>query len=136
MEPGDARLYDELIPLIQLHAAGKFIYAAPNCPEVYFLSGLQSPSRHSYDFSEEPGLTQRTLSAIDKLNINLVVINSEPRFSGEMDTELRAALDQRFTHSAEIGQFQVRWEGIIIRPVGIAITSNRYSRHVRSTTDR
>src|SRR5439155_25723243 len=44
VQPSDALLYDELIPLVQSHAAGKFIYAAPDCPEVYFLSGLQNPT--------------------------------------------------------------------------------------------
>jgi len=111
VESSDARLYDELIPLVQSHASGKFIYAAPDCPEVYFLSGLRSPTRHFFDFSEEPaGRTERTLGAIDHLGINVVAINLAPKASGSMDSGLRQALDQRFPHSEDVGTFQVRWK--------------------------
>jgi hypothetical protein len=111
VKSSDAELYDELIPLIQLHASGKFIYAGPNCPEVYFLSGLQSPSRHNYDLAEEPlGHTARILTAIDSLNIKLVAVNLSPVYSDPMDARLKAALDERFPHSAEVGHFEVRWK--------------------------
>ena len=109
--PSDAQLYDELIPLVQSHAAGKFIYAAPDCPEVYFLAGLRSPSRTYFDFSEDPlGQTERILGAIDHLKINVVAINSNPKHSSPMDAELRLALDQRFPHSEELDDFEVRWK--------------------------
>jgi hypothetical protein len=111
VDPSDAELYDQLIPLVQSHAEGRFIYAAPDCPEVYFLSGLRSPTRHYFDFAEEPAAhTQRVLSAIDNLDIRLVTINLKPRFSGPMDAELRADLDQRFPDSAQVGHFEVRWK--------------------------
>ena len=109
--PGDAKLYDELIPLVQSHAGGKFIYAAPDCPEVYFLSGLRSPTRTFFDFSEDPlGHTERILGAIDHLGISVVAINLNPKHSSEMDDELRRALDQRFPHSEELDDFEVRWK--------------------------
>jgi hypothetical protein len=111
VEPGYADLYDRLIPLIQSHAAGKFIYAAPDCPEVYFLSGLQSPSRHYFDYAEEStGHARQVLRAIDNLNIKVVAIDSAPAFSGPMDADLRSALDQRFPHSAQVYYFEVRWK--------------------------
>jgi len=111
VESSDARLYDALIPVIQAHAAGKFIYAGPDCPEVYFLSGLQSFSRHYFDYAEESvGDKERILDTIDSLDINVVAINLSPSFSDPMDGKLRLALDQRFPQSAEIGHFEVRWK--------------------------
>jgi hypothetical protein len=111
VESSDARLYNELIPLVQLHAAGKFMYAAPDCPEVYFLSGLESPTRHYFDYAEDPrDYAKRTLSALDTLNVNIVAINSSPQFSGPMSPALYGALEERFPNSAEIGKFQVRWK--------------------------
>ena len=63
----DAQLYDAMIPLVRAHAVGNFIYAAPDCPEVYFLSGLNSPSRHYFEFAEDPhDYTKRTLEALEK----------------------------------------------------------------------
>jgi len=107
----DARLYEDLIALVQLHAAGKFMYAAPDCPEVYFLSGLESPTRHYFEYAEDPnGHTKRTLNALDNLHVNVVAINNNPQFSGPMSPELQGELEERFPHSAEIGKFQVRWK--------------------------
>ena len=111
VEASDAQLYDVLVSLVQSHAAGKFIYAAPDCPEVYFLSGLQSPRRQYFDFAEETANRKdRILNSLDNLGINLVAINLSPRFSAPMDAELRTALDQRFPQREEIGHFEVRWK--------------------------
>jgi hypothetical protein len=111
VESSDARLYNDLIPLLQLHAAGKFMYAAPDCPEVYFLSGLESPTRHYFDYAEDPrDYSKRTLSALDSLNVNIVAINSDPQFSGPMSPALYGSLQERFPNSTEIGKFEVRWK--------------------------
>ena len=111
VEPSVAQLYDELIPLVQSRAEGGFIYAAPDCPEVYFLSGLQSPMRHYYDFAEEPiGHTQRILQLLESLNVNVVTINQKPQFSDRMPSDLESALGERYPHFAEVGYFQVRWK--------------------------
>jgi hypothetical protein len=111
VESSDARLYNDLIPLLQQHAVGKFMYAAPDCPEVYFLSGLESPTRHYFDYAEDPrDYAKRTLSTLDNLNVSVVAINGNPQFSGPMSTAVYGALEERFPHSAEIGKFQVRWK--------------------------
>lgn len=110
-EPEVARLYDELIPLVQSHAKGEFIYAAPDCPELYFLSGFRSPTRYYFDFADDPvGHTQRTLRALDDLRVNVVAINKYPQFSGAMSPDLENALEQHFPHYADLAQFQVRWK--------------------------
>jgi hypothetical protein len=111
VEASDARVYEELIPLVQSHAAGKFIYAAPDCPEVYFLSGLKSPTRHYFDTAEDPvDQTARTLRLIENLHVNVVAINKEAQFSGQLSTELQSALEQRYPHFKDLGHFEVRWK--------------------------
>jgi hypothetical protein len=111
VDPSDAHLYEELISLVQSHAGGKFVYAAPDCPELNFLSGLQSPTRTFFDISEDPlNHTGRILGTIDHLNISVVAINLTPKHSNPMDSELRHALDQRFPHSEKLGHFEVRWK--------------------------
>jgi hypothetical protein len=39
-----AEMYQKLIPLIQRRAVDRMIYAAPDCPEVYFLAGYKNPT--------------------------------------------------------------------------------------------
>jgi hypothetical protein len=111
VDSSDARLYDALVPLVQSHAVGKFIYAAPDCPEVYFLSGLQSPSRHYFYFAENgTARIDRTLAEFNDLGINAVAINGNPRVSGAMSTDLREALAHRYPHSEDLNAFEVRWK--------------------------
>lgn len=107
----DAHLYNELIPLVQAHSSGKFIYAAPDCPEVYFLSGLQSLTRHSFDFAEDPvGHTERVLHALESAHVSVVAIRKYPRTSSPMSPDLKNALERNYPRAADVGFFQVRWK--------------------------
>ncbi len=110
VNPYAARQYELLIPLLHEHAAGTFIYAAPDCPEVYFLSGLRNPTRTLFDFFDEPaGRTERILGALQTHQVNEIAIFSSPWFSGPLAPDLRAALQERYPRAATVGQFEVRW---------------------------
>jgi hypothetical protein len=118
VEPREARMYEELIPLVREHAGGEFIYA-PDSPQVYFLSGLRNPSRHffglkedslEYSWSPFAGRSQNVLQMLDRFNVNLVAINRGPRVSEQMSPELEEALEQRYPHSTEVDWFTVRWK--------------------------
>ena len=56
----DAATYDELIPFVQHLAAGRHLLAGPECPEVYFLSGLKNPTTILFDFFREATRVRRT----------------------------------------------------------------------------
>ena len=111
VEAAAARTYEEIIPVVESHAAGRFIYAAPDCPEVYFLSGKQSPSRHYFDYAEdELGRDSNVLKKLEELKVSVVAINRERLFSPMMSQELESELKKRFPNSAESGKFMVRWK--------------------------
>jgi hypothetical protein len=108
--PQTSQTYNRLIPIVRQHATGEYIYAAPDCPEVYFLSGHRNPTRTFFDFTEDPlGRTARILDAIRSRRVSVVVFASEPAFSKPVATDLRAALDQQFPQSEKVGRFEVRW---------------------------
>ena len=105
--PEQAHLYQELIPVILAHAVGAYTYATPDCPEVYYLSGLLNPTRTQYDFFDDTeNRTRRILGILENHNVNVVVINEEPAFSQPVPAALLEALDERFTHSTDIGHFE------------------------------
>lgn len=105
------RVYEELGRIIREHARGEYIYAAPDCPEMFFLYELSNPTRFFFDFFDEPsGMTQRTLATIHEHHINLVVLNSDPLFSAPIRSDLRNALEGEFPNRAKIGTFEVRWK--------------------------
>jgi Dolichyl-phosphate-mannose-protein mannosyltransferase len=111
VDPADAQLYESLIPLVQQHAAGAFIYAAPDCPEVYFLSGFADPVGSVFEFFDDPtDRTKRVLDTIERHAVNVVVLNKYPNFSGPIPSELGAALTNTFPHSTTVGRFDVRWK--------------------------
>jgi len=115
---GGLRLYDadakentDLVKVVAQHARGNYIYASPDCPQVYFLSGFRNPTRSMFDFLDEPtGRTQRILDAIHTRDVNLVVINLAPGFSGPVPQDLRETLDREFPERALTPNYEVRWK--------------------------
>lgn len=64
-----AEQYSRLIPTVEAHAHGAYIYCAPNCPEVYFLSSRMNPTGTLFDcldpdFLTAPVRLERILMAI------------------------------------------------------------------------
>ncbi len=115
VDAGEAEEYDNLVRLIRAHADGGYIYCAPDCPAVYFLSGEQNPtgSLNDFldpDFTNVQGRTARILGTLWDHRVRLVVLERPSLgVSGPIPASLRAALEARFPLSARVGDFQVRW---------------------------
>jgi hypothetical protein len=109
--PDKAQMYEQLIPLIQSHSFGRFIYCTQDCPEVYFLAGLGNPTRTMFDFLDDPqGRTDRIMSLLETRKVNVVAINHSAGSQSRPDVVLEAALDRRFRHSTKVQTFEVRWD--------------------------
>jgi len=109
--PAEARGYEQLIPFIQSHASGKFIYCTQDCPEVYFLSGLENPTRTMFDFMDDSkGRIDRIMSILESRKVNVIAIHHGAINQSLPDPALESALYQRFRHSARIQTFEVRWD--------------------------
>jgi hypothetical protein len=79
VDPETARIYDELGGVIAQHAHGRYIYATPDSPEIYFLYGFRNPTRTLWDFFDDPnGRTEKILAAVGHRQVNLVVIRRNP----------------------------------------------------------
>lgn len=108
--PGEATEYERLVELVKRHARGEYIYAGPDSPEVYFLSGLRNPTRTILEFLDlTDGRETRVLREIDKRRVRVVVLQSEPEFSNPLSGEMVSALEGRFPHWERVGRFEVRW---------------------------
>jgi hypothetical protein len=105
-----AQVYNRLVPLVTQVANGGALYASPDCPEVYFLTGLPNPTRTIYEFLSEPrATTADLLTLLAARHVTVVVINTTPEFSGQMPADLRAALRVRYPATTSVGPFEVRW---------------------------
>jgi hypothetical protein len=110
--PRYMQLYGRLVPLIREHAGGDsaYIYAAPDAPEVYFLTGLRNPTRTMYDFFDDTtNRSRRILDALDAHNVKVAVLNRSPGSSPNVDIDLRAGIERRYSNVSYIGDFEVRW---------------------------
>lgn len=96
-----ASMYEETVKTIQQHSPNGLLIATPECPELYFLSGLRNPGRsdNGIPFS----------AAIHNGSVNVVVINESPYFGARMSAAETAELSARFPHSTRIGKYWICW---------------------------
>ncbi|HXH63180.1 MAG TPA: hypothetical protein VNG95_03295, partial [Gemmatimonadales bacterium] len=108
--PPDAELYGQLVRTVRAHARGAYGYATPDCPEVYFLSGLRNPTRTLFDFFDDSvGRSARILADLERDSVRVIVINHAPGFSAPPPPDLMVALLARYPATTTIGRFDVRW---------------------------
>jgi hypothetical protein len=107
----DAREYKDLATIVLEHARGRYLFCTPDCPEVYFLFGFRNPTHTLFDFFDEPaGRTTTILTALRSHNVNLVVLNQTPAFSGPVPSDLKSAIEKDFPSHAATQRFEVRWQ--------------------------
>lgn len=109
---GQRQEYERLVEVVQARTEGPYLYAAPDSPEVYFLTGLRNPTRTLFDFMDEPaGRDERILGILEERDVEVVVVNREPSFSSPLSGILMERLVHNYPDSAMIGRFVVRWKG-------------------------
>jgi hypothetical protein len=96
----------KLIETLQQHSPNGLLYAGNQCPELYFLSGLNNVTRN-----DDGAPADEAMKAIQMEQLNVVVINEMPFFrSGVVSSEIKAEVARRFPHSAQFGIFHVFWK--------------------------
>ncbi len=106
---GEGLFYDFLVHFIQERTEGDtFIFAGPDSPEVYFLTGKQNLMPFEYDFFFQ-GTDDDLLAMIDEAEVNLAVINTMPEFSYPYSADLISGLEQRFPNSRVLSKYRVLW---------------------------
>ena len=107
----DKQVYEEVVRVLQQHAAGGTIFAGPDCPEIYFLSGFPNPTRAFFDFLSPVHEDARWMtSLLARAPIRAAVVNTAPLFSPVLEPDALRLLEQRFPSSQRIGRFVVRFE--------------------------
>ena len=108
----DKTLYTQMLDLIRKHRGSTdYVYATPDCPEVYFLAGMRNPTRKIFDFlTQSESEPAELLEVLRAKNVKVVAINERPHFSGVLSPKLKALLMDHFPFSVDLGQFTVRWK--------------------------
>ena len=107
----DKQTYEELVRVLRQHAAGGTIYAGPDCPEVYFLSGFPNATRAIFELlTPERQDAAWMAGVLARSPIRAAVINTQPSFSRPLDPGVVTMLERRFPSSLRVGRFVVRFE--------------------------
>jgi 4-amino-4-deoxy-L-arabinose transferase-like glycosyltransferase len=108
--PPDSRLYQRVVARIQEAGTGRYIYAGPDAPELYFLADRQNPTRTTFEFFQRgPRQDRELLQALDRHGVSVVALNLRPSFSPRLNSTLLAALAARYPQHERIGRFELRW---------------------------
>ena len=102
----DARTYEELAGEIRSRAGEGGLWAGPDAPEVYFLSGMTNRTPVLYEFLS--GSTDAPAALTDP-EVTVVVLNERPLFSRSLSPETTERLASLFPESRRIGDWVVRW---------------------------
>ncbi len=105
----DKRVYERVVALVRTHVGDGRMWAGPDMPEAYFLSGQPNPTRTMYEFFEPTPLDRQVASATRDPSVRVVVLNLAPSFSDTLPTSTRDMLAARFPASELVGHFDVRW---------------------------
>jgi len=101
--------YEEIVKLVQEHSTGTVIYAGPDAPEVYFLTGKKNPTRDIFNFLNDSANAD-AMQALGRKDIDVVVWNRSPQFSHAPTLQLRQRIERDYPHLQQVGAFDVRWK--------------------------
>ncbi len=108
--PLEAVVYDNVIELVQSKASGSAIWAGPDAPEIYFLSGLPNQTRTFFDFLDGPA--QNSSSLVDRigaLDARVVVVKKNAQFSPALSLAVVDSLRRIYTSQRDFPGYLVLW---------------------------
>ena len=106
----DSAQYTNILQLVTEHRGTGTLYAGPELPEMYFLSGARSPRREVHRFLPA-GTADSTQMAqsFDVSAAKMVLINHAPLFLDPIPPSVLAWLAIRYPESTRIGTIEARW---------------------------
>ena len=109
--PADRADYGSIVALLRSHARGRFTYAAPDAPEIYFLTDLKNPTRSYGGYLDKASPHgSRLLQVLNERGVTAVAINHRPSFSNGIGSATLRALRGGYPISKRVGSFEVRWK--------------------------
>jgi len=107
----DADTYERLAAIVGAHVDGGGLWAGPDAPEVYYLTGHPNPTPTLYEFLDPAA---RRVGDLDTLftahEVRVVVLNKRPLFSEPVDSSVVAWLFRSFPRRETVGPFSVLWK--------------------------
>jgi hypothetical protein len=109
VRPEDAAGYQKLIRFIEPLTKDRTLWAGPDAPEIYFLSGATNHTRTLFDFLDVDAGAAPIVDRIHAANATLVVLKLQPDFSRPPDQATVDALTAEFPNGRSAQGFLVFW---------------------------
>lgn len=101
--------YERVVSLLREHGSGDYIWAGPDSPELYFLTGRQNPTRHVFEFLAQRGNAEaEILEGIERQRVTAVAWN-RARYFTDLSDAFETELLRRFPSGETVENFEVRW---------------------------
>lgn len=108
--PMQSVVYEDMVKLVQEKAAGRPIWAGPDAPELYFLTGLPNRTRTFFEFLDPPEQNARPLvERLDALGVGVAVLKLRPDFWPRPTKATMDSLRPAFTHQRKFLDYIVYW---------------------------
>ena len=111
VSPSQRDVYVEVTALLRTHASGSYLYAGPDTPELYALTGLRNPTRSLFDYLDptDSARGQNLLRSLRSHEVTAIAVNSRPAFSLPLGRSTVARLREEYPQHETVGPFDVRW---------------------------
>lgn len=110
MSAFDAARYEALVGAVQQLAPGRTLWAGPDAPEVYFLSGVPNRTRTMFEFLDASSTAEVPIERrVRDLGATLVVLKLAPSFSPPPGRGTIAALRAEFPNARPLPGFLILW---------------------------
>ena len=106
----DSVRYTRVLQLVASHRATGAVFAGPELPEVYFLSGTTSPGRDSYSlFSAAVRDSTQLPRVLDEAVASVIVIKTHPMFVRPLGDDVLPLAGDSLSAGRVARQPEVRW---------------------------
>jgi hypothetical protein len=111
VSPSQRDVYLEVMGLLRAHARGSYVYAGPDTPEIYALTGLRNPTRSLFDYLDptDSARGQNLLRTLRRHGVTAIVVNARPGFSMPLEPSTLVRLREDYPVHERVGPFDVRW---------------------------
>jgi hypothetical protein len=110
--PEQRAIYRRAALLLRRHSAGQYVFAGPDTPELYVLSGRRNPTRSLFDLLDptDSARGRHLLGTLDERHVTAIAINFFPAFSEPLEKDVVARLRAEYPRHERVGSFEIRWK--------------------------
>jgi hypothetical protein len=101
----------EVVRLLELHSSGRYTYAGPDLPQMYFLADLENPTRSLFDFLDLSNSARgdNLIRTLRQKHVTAVAISHDIQLSDPLEPATIRALRAMYPHQQRVDVVEVRW---------------------------